>query len=71
MEDTHTDLTWRKASRSASNGGGCVELAFSADGRSLGMVRDSKSPECGHLNIGPAGLGGLLASIKRGELDMP
>jgi hypothetical protein len=68
MEDSH--LTWRKASRSAGNGGGCVEVGMNADGRAHG-VRDSKSPERGHLTVTPTMLGALLATIRRGELDLP
>jgi hypothetical protein len=68
MEDT--DLTWRKASRSAGNGGGCVEVGMNADGRATG-VRDSKSPQRGYLTITPSMLGALLASVNRGELDVP
>jgi hypothetical protein len=66
-----TDVTWRKATRSASNGGGCVEVAFGPDGRATGMVRDSKAPERGYLAVTPVTLGALLASVRKGELDLP
>jgi hypothetical protein len=65
MED---NLTWRKARASASNGG-CVEVGTAA-GRAAG-IRDSKSPERGHLAVTPAMLGELLGDVKRGELDLP
>jgi hypothetical protein len=65
-----TDLTWRKASRSAGNGGACVEVGTTAAGRAAG-IRDSKSPEHGHLAVTPETLGALLASVKRGELELP
>jgi len=42
MDSTH-DLTWRKASYSGSNGGGCVEVAHAFD--SAIAVRDSKDPD--------------------------
>jgi hypothetical protein len=66
MEDT-TDLTWRKASKS-SNGGECVEVGTTAAGHAAG-IRDSKSPERGHLAIKPEMFAALLASVKAGELD--
>jgi hypothetical protein len=68
MEDT-SGLTWRKARASGSNGGGCVEVGATAEGHAAG-IRDSKSPERGHLAVTPGMLGELLASVKRGELDL-
>lgn len=62
-------VTWRKATRSAANGG-CVNVAFSADGRMAGMIRDSKSPERGHLTTTVEAFTALLASVKAGELDV-
>jgi len=64
------DVTWRKAARSGSNGGGCVAVAFSSDGLMAGMVQDSRSPERGHLAVTPGVFRALLESIKRGELDL-
>ena len=68
MEDT-AGLNWRKASKSA-NGGECVEIGCSSDGRARG-IRDSKRPHDGHLVITADTFGVLLASVRRGELDMP
>jgi Domain of unknown function (DUF397) len=65
MED---NLTWRKATASASNGD-CVAVGTTATGQCAG-IRDSKSPERGHLTVTPGVLGALLASIRRGELDL-
>ncbi|MEV3920426.1 DUF397 domain-containing protein [Actinomadura coerulea] len=56
------ELHWRKASRSASNGGECVELA-SAPGAIA--VRDSKNPAGGHLAITPESFKALVAELKR------
>lgn len=67
MEDA--GLKWRKSSRSG-NGGNCVELAFGPDGRATGMVRDSKSPERGHLTVTMDAFAAFLVSVKRGELDL-
>jgi len=41
--DSNHDLTWRKASYSGSNGGGCVEVAHASD--AVIAVRDSKDPD--------------------------
>lgn len=76
---------WRKASRS-SESANCVELAvlWRKAGRSTGngncvevarlpvavLVRDSKRPEGGYHTVTPAAFGDLLATIKRGELDL-
>jgi len=60
MEDTDNGLRWRKARRSAAENG-CVEVG-TANGRAAG-IRDSKSPERGHLAVTPAMLGALLASV--------
>jgi hypothetical protein len=65
MEDTK--LTWRKASRSGSNGD-CVEIAFRL-GRAAG-IRDSKSPERGHLAVTAEVFGAFLAGVKSGHYDM-
>jgi hypothetical protein len=67
METTDNGLMWRKASASAAQNG-CVEVG-TLGGRSAG-IRDSKSPERGHLVVTPAMLGALVASVKRGELDL-
>ena len=61
-------LNWRKATRSGGQGN-CVEVGTTAGG-SVAGIRDSKSPERGHLAVTPAMLGALLASVKRGELDL-
>jgi hypothetical protein len=64
-----TDLTWRKASKSSNGGSACVEVGTTATGRVAG-IRDSKSLDRGHLDVTPVMLGELLASVKRGELDL-
>lgn len=60
--DLNTRHQWRTASRSASNGGECVEVAALADG--IG-VRDSKAPEAGHLTLGRESFRALVAALKR------
>jgi hypothetical protein len=68
MED-NDGLIWRKAQASAAQNG-CVEIGTTAAGHAAG-IRDSKSPQRGHLAMTPEVFGALLASIKRGELDLP
>ncbi|POM22950.1 hypothetical protein BTM25_51560 [Actinomadura rubteroloni] len=59
-------VRWRKASRSSSSGGACVELAQAA--RVVG-VRDSKAPGAGHLTLPVEAAATLFAHVKDGALD--
>ena len=54
-------VKWRKASRSSSNGGNCVELARIAD---TVAIRDSKDPEGPKLLLTPRSLRALTQAIK-------
>lgn len=60
---------WRKSSHSSANGGQCIEVGTIEAGRVAG-IRDSKSPECGHLAVTPRTFSALLRAIKRGELGL-
>ncbi|QXJ23583.1 DUF397 domain-containing protein [Actinomadura graeca] len=60
--------TWRKASKSTSEGGACVELA--ALPSTVG-VRDSKDPEGPRLALPAVSFRELVTAIKRGDHDMP
>ena len=62
-------LSWCKASKSAANGD-CVEVGTTTTGSAAG-IRDSKSPERGHLAVTPTVFGELLSAIRRGELVLP
>jgi hypothetical protein len=64
-----SDLSWRKATRSAAQGG-CVEVGTTATGRAAG-IRDSTSPERGHLAVSAEAFAALLGAAKAGELDLP
>lgn len=57
-------LSWRKASYSTTNGGGCVEVAHNLPGTVA--VRDSKNPDGPKLVITPAGWRDFTARIKAG-----
>ncbi|MCP2340744.1 hypothetical protein FHU30_006119 [Actinomadura rupiterrae] len=54
--------TWRKSTRSGSDGEHCVEAA--AFLKSGVAIRDSKDPDGGRLRVGASEWSGLLASIK-------
>jgi len=55
---------WRKASRSSSAGGNCVETRTSNHDDSLIEVRDSKAPQLGSLAIDRGEFAALLDSVK-------
>ncbi|WP_149263365.1 DUF397 domain-containing protein [Actinomadura sp. K4S16] len=60
---------WRKSSHSGGgNDDACVELA-ELGGRV--WVRDSKDPDGERLVFGREAFGGLLARLKRDDLDLP
>ena len=61
-------LTWRKASYSGTNGGGCVEVATSTD-RHIG-VRDSKNPDGGILVFNPGEWSAFVEGVRDGEFDL-
>lgn len=64
---TLSDLTaaqWRKSSRSGA-GNDCVELVVARIGTA---VRDSKSPDTGHLAFGGGGWHAFLGVVKEGRL---
>jgi hypothetical protein len=65
-----TDLSravWRKALKSAHNGG-CVEIA--ANLPDVTAVRDSKRPEGGAHVVDRAAFAAFLADVKGGRYDL-
>ena len=60
--DSNHDLTWRKASYSGSNGGGCVEVARTPD--TAIAVRDSKDPDGPRLAFTPDDWRAFLRQVK-------
>ena len=64
-----TDLSqaiWRKARRSAHNGG-CVEIAANLPG--VAAIRDSKRPEGGAHIISRSSFADFLADVKKRRYD--
>ncbi len=65
-----TDLSraeWRKATRSGSGNGGCVEVAGNLPG--VTAIRDSKRPEDGAHVVSKDTFAAFLADIKAGHYD--
>lgn len=60
-------VTWRKASYSTSNGGGCVEVTSTLT--AVVAVRDSKDPDGPKLAFTRDGWQAFTWSIKSGPLD--
>ncbi|SDI17625.1 protein of unknown function [Sinosporangium album] len=58
---------WRKSTRSASNGGQCVEVA--ANLPNVIAVRDSKDPDGHKLIFLPDEWRAFIAGVKHGEFD--
>jgi hypothetical protein len=63
-----SNLTWRKASYSTSNGGNCVEVARPP--APAVAVRDSKNPDGPVLVFTPMQWRAFAAGIKAGEFDL-
>lgn len=70
MDLTHA--VWRKSSYTSSNGGNCVEVAYSARLGSARVVavRDSKDPDGPKLAFGPAQWQAFLRQVKSGGLGL-
>jgi len=60
-------VTWRKASYSGSNGGGCVEVARIP--AVVVAVRDSKDPDGPKLAFSPAGWQAFIRRVQAGGFD--
>jgi hypothetical protein len=57
-------IQWRKSSYSTGDGGGdeCVEVGWLLS--TAALLRDSKSPENGHLHIPASAFAAFMTSIK-------
>jgi hypothetical protein len=66
-----TDLSqaqWRKAARSSSGNGGCVEVAGNLP--SITAIRDSKRPEDGAHVVDRSAFAAFLADVKAGRYNI-
>jgi xanthine/CO dehydrogenase XdhC/CoxF family maturation factor len=73
------EIVWRKARRSGSNGGDCVEVAVldkpedlvahKSDHERLFVLRDSKDPQGPRLYFTPAEWDAFRLGMKDGEFD--
>jgi hypothetical protein len=61
------NVRWRKSSHSGNGGDTCVELAALTEGTG---VRDSVSPQSGHLTLTPDRFAALVREIKAGQHDL-
>jgi uncharacterized protein DUF397 len=59
---------WRKAARSTSGTGGCVEIAANLPG--VTAIRDSKRLEDGAHVVDRAAFAAFLADLKAGRYDV-
>jgi hypothetical protein len=62
------NVNWRKASRTTSEGGNCVEVAETGSRRIA--ARDSKNPKGPHLEFTRHSFADLLAQVKTGKYDL-
>ena len=62
-----SNAEWRKASRSTSGNGGCVEVAANLPG--VVAIRDSKRPEDGAHVVDRVMFAAFLADLKAGQYD--
>ena len=61
-----SDIGWMMSSRSAGNGGSCVEARRAAD---MIEVRNSKQPDAGTVRFTVEEWDSFLFGAKRGEFD--
>jgi hypothetical protein len=61
-------IEWRKATKTTSNGGNCVEVARNL--RGIVAVRDSKNPDGPKIVLTPAGWQTFTARVRAGEHDL-
>ena len=59
-------IEWRKATKTSSNGGNCVEVARNL--RGIVAVRDSKNPDGPKIVLSPAGWRSFTAGVKVDQL---
>lgn len=67
VNDELRTAAWRKATKSGSNGGDCLEVAPLSGGRVA--IRDTESPEQAPFVVTASVWDAFLDGAKRGEFD--
>ncbi|MFC5830343.1 DUF397 domain-containing protein [Nonomuraea insulae] len=67
LADELARASWRKASKSGSNGGDCLEVAVLSGGR-VG-IRDTEAPEKAPFVVRSAVWDAFVDGVKKGEFD--
>lgn len=67
VNDELRTAAWRKATKSGSNGGDCIEVAPLSGGRVA--IRDTESPEQAPFVVTASVWDAFLDGAKRGEFD--
>ncbi|WP_043624527.1 DUF397 domain-containing protein [Nonomuraea candida] len=67
LADELARADWRKAAKSGSNGGNCLEVARLSGGR-VG-IRDSEAPERAPFVVRDAVWEAFVDGVKKGEFD--
>lgn len=60
---------WRKASRSGSTGGNCVEVGFAADDRAIRDTKEAGDLDRGTVQVSGAAFAAFLHAVKSGSFD--
>lgn len=61
-------LRWRKASRSGTENGGCVEIADPGNG--ITYIRDSTRPDAGTHAVAASAFAAFLGDARAGRYDL-
>ncbi|PKW15326.1 DUF397 domain-containing protein [Saccharopolyspora spinosa] len=64
----HPYNTWRKSSRSGTNGGNCVEIGFADTGRAIRDTKQAADPSRPILEFSGTAFAAFLGRVKSGEL---
>lgn len=69
MPNHHPYSTWRKSSRSGTNGGNCVEVGFGGTDRAIRDTKQAADPSRPTLEFNGASFASFLAAVKGGQFD--
>jgi hypothetical protein len=69
MSDTSPPVAWRISTKSASNGGSCVEAGPVLDGSGRVAVRHSKAPDAAVIVYTREEWAAFVGGVRDGEFD--